>query len=68
MYMSIQDTRVIVNPVIGSHSTYREYPFTSKYLSDKGSLFDYVFTTGAGHAMELARETMTCPPERDTTC
>jgi diacylglycerol kinase family enzyme len=54
--MSIQDARVIVNPAAGGHSTYREWPLISKCLSDKGLLFDHVFTKGVGHAIELARE------------
>jgi len=52
----IQYVRAIVNPVAGGHSTYREWPSISKHLIDKDLLSDYVYTEGAGHAMELARD------------
>lgn len=54
--MSKQYAMAIVNPRAGGHSTYREWPLISKHLTDKGLLFDYVYTEGAGHAIELARE------------
>jgi len=54
--MSIQYAKVIVNPAAGGHSTYREWPSISKHLIGKGLLFDYVYTEGIGHAIELARE------------
>ena len=54
--MSKQYARAIVNPAAGGHSTYIEWPLISKRLIDKGLLFDYVYTEGAGHAIELARE------------
>ena len=54
--MSVQRTRVIVNPAAGGHSTYREWPLISRHLIDNGLLFDHVYTEGVGHAMELARE------------
>ncbi|MFC1987039.1 diacylglycerol/lipid kinase family protein [Chloroflexota bacterium] len=54
--MSKQYARAIVNPAAGGHSTYREWPAIKKHLSDKGLSFDCVYTEGAGHAMELARE------------
>ena len=53
--MSIQHARAIVNPAAGGHSIYREWPLISKRLTDKGLSFDYVYTEGAGHAIELAR-------------
>jgi len=54
--MSKQYARAIVNPAAGGRSTYIEWPLISKRLIDKGLLFDYVYTEGAGHAIELARE------------
>ena len=54
--MSIQRARVIVNPAAGGRSTYREWPLIRKRLTDIGLLFDYVYTEGTGHAIELARE------------
>jgi len=53
--MSIQYARAIVNPAAGGHSIYREWPQISQRLIDKGLLFDYVYTEGVGHAIELAR-------------
>ena len=54
--MSKQYARAIVNPAAGGRSTYIEWPLISKRLIDKGLLFDYVYTEGTGHAIELARE------------
>jgi len=53
--MSVQYARAIVNPAAGGRSIYREWPGISKRIIDKGLLFDYVYTEGAGHATELAR-------------
>ena len=53
--MSIQYARAIVNPAAGGHSIYREWPSLSKRLMENGLLFDYVYTEGVGHAMELAK-------------
>ena len=53
--MSIPYARAIVNPAAGGRSIYREWPRISKRIIDKGLLFDYVYTEGAGHATELAR-------------
>jgi len=53
--MSIQYARAIVNPAAGGHSTYKEWPRISQRLIDKGLLFDYVYTEGVGHAVELTR-------------
>ncbi len=52
--MSIKHARAIVNPVAGGHSIYREWPRLSKCLADAGLAFDYVYTEGVGHAVELA--------------
>ncbi|MFC2017202.1 diacylglycerol/lipid kinase family protein [Chloroflexota bacterium] len=54
--MSNQYARAIVNPAAGGHSTYREWSLISRHLSDKGLLFDYVYTEGVGHAIELAKQ------------
>ncbi|MFC2001830.1 diacylglycerol/lipid kinase family protein [Chloroflexota bacterium] len=53
--MSVQYARAIINPAAGGHSIYREWPWISKRLIDKGLKFDYVYTEGTGHAIELAR-------------
>ena len=52
--MSIKHAKAIVNPAAGGHSIYQEWPRISKYLVDKGLLFDYEYTEGTTHAMELA--------------
>ena len=54
--MSNHDGIAIINPKAGGYSTYREWPSINKYLTDKGILFDYVYTEGVGHATDLARE------------
>jgi len=53
--MSVQHARAIINPAAGGRSIYREWPLINKRIIDKGLLFDYVYTEGAGHATELAR-------------
>lgn len=53
--MPIKRVRAIVNPAAGGHSIRREWPLISQRLSDQGLLFDYVYTEGVGHAIELAR-------------
>jgi YegS/Rv2252/BmrU family lipid kinase len=53
--MSVQYARAIVNPAAGGHAIYREWPRLSKRLVNDGLLFDYVYTEGVGHAMELAK-------------
>ncbi len=47
--------KVIVNPVAGAYSTRRKWPRISKLLKYVGLSFDYEYTEGAGHAIELAR-------------
>ena len=54
--MSNHDGIAIINPKAGGYSTYREWPSINKYLTDKGILFDQVYTEGVGHATDLARE------------
>ncbi|MFC1934763.1 diacylglycerol/lipid kinase family protein [Chloroflexota bacterium] len=52
--MSKQYAKVIVNPVAGGHSVYREWPSISKLLTENGLVFDYIHTEGVGHALEIA--------------
>jgi len=47
--------KVIVNPVAGANSTYRKWPHISRLLREAGLSFDYHYTEGVGHAIELAR-------------
>jgi YegS/Rv2252/BmrU family lipid kinase len=47
--------KVIVNPVAGAYSTRRKWPHISKLLKHVGLSFDYEYTEGVGHAIELAR-------------
>jgi diacylglycerol kinase (ATP) len=48
-------TKVIVNPVAGARSTRRKWPVISRLLEHIGLTFDFDYTEGVGHAMELAR-------------
>jgi diacylglycerol kinase (ATP) len=48
-------TKVIVNPVAGARSTRRKWPIISRLLERIGLRFDFNYTEGVGHAMELAR-------------
>jgi diacylglycerol kinase (ATP) len=47
--------KVIVNPVAGAYSTRRKWPIISKLLKRIGLSFDFEYTEGVGHAIELAR-------------
>ena len=47
--------KIIVNPAAGGYSTHRKWTHISKLLRDAGLSFDYEFTEGVGHAIELAR-------------
>jgi len=53
--MSVPYAKVIVNPVAGAYSTRRKWPLISQRLRGAGLLFDYQYTEGVGHAIELAR-------------
>jgi len=53
--MSIPRAKVIVNPVAGAYSTHRKWPRISQILQYVGLSFDYEYTEGVGHAIELAR-------------
>ena len=53
--MAALPTKVIVNPVAGANSTHRKWARISQILQHIGLHFDYEFTEGAGHAVEIAR-------------
>ena len=53
--MFVPHAKVIVNPVAGANSTYRKWPRISRLLNHIGLSFDYEYTEGTGHAIELAR-------------
>lgn len=48
-------TKVIVNPVAGAYSTRRKWRVISGLLKRIGLSFDFEYTEGVGHAIELAR-------------
>ena len=54
--MAKLQTKVIVNPVAGARSTRRKWPLISKLLERIGLSFDFEYTEGVGHAIELAKE------------
>ena len=54
--MSILQAKVIVNPVAGANATYRKWPKISSLLRHIGLPFEFQYTEGVGHAIELARE------------
>ena len=54
--MSITQAKVIVNPVAGANATYRKWPKISSLLHHIGLPFEFQYTEGVGHAIELARE------------
>lgn len=51
----MKHAKVIVNPVAGAHSTHRKWPGIKSLLKHNGLSFDYQFTEGRGHGIELAR-------------
>ncbi len=53
--MTVLPAKVIVNPVAGASSTRRKWPIISKLLNHIGLPFDFEYTEGVGHAIELAR-------------
>jgi len=53
--MSMPHAMVIVNPVAGAYSTRRKWPRISRLLKHIGLFFDYKYTEGVGHAIELAQ-------------
>ena len=53
--MSVPHSKVIINPAAGGYSIRKEWPRISGQLKDIGLSFDYEYSEGAGHAIELAR-------------
>ena len=53
--MAKLQTKVIVNPVAGARSTRRKWPVINRLLKRIGLTFDFDYTEGVGHAIELAR-------------
>ena len=53
--MSIPQVKVIVNPVAGANATYRKWPKIRSLLHYIGLPFEFQYTEGVGHAIELAR-------------
>jgi YegS/Rv2252/BmrU family lipid kinase len=53
--MAATRVKVIVNPVAGAYSTRRKWPIISRLLEHIGLSFDFQYTEGTGHAIELAR-------------
>jgi len=53
--MSVLPAKVIVNPAAGAFSTRRKWPIISRLLNAIGIPFDFEYTEGVGHAIELAR-------------
>jgi diacylglycerol kinase (ATP) len=53
--MSVPYAKVIVNPVAGGYSVRRDWPKIRGMMYDLGLSFDYEFTKGKGHAIELAK-------------
>ncbi|MFC2062927.1 diacylglycerol/lipid kinase family protein [Chloroflexota bacterium] len=53
--MAALHAKVIVNPAAGACSTRRKWPIISRLLKSVGFSFDYQYTEGTGHAIELAR-------------
>ncbi|MCL2679502.1 MAG: diacylglycerol kinase family lipid kinase [Dehalococcoidia bacterium] len=52
-----EQARIIVNPIAGAaKATSREWPHIRSLLRNGGLSFDYRYTNGPGHAMELTRE------------
>jgi diacylglycerol kinase (ATP) len=47
--------KIIVNPVAGAYATRRKWPLISRILERIGLAFDFQYTEGTGHAIELAR-------------
>jgi diacylglycerol kinase (ATP) len=47
--------KVIVNPTAGACSTRRKWPIISRLLKHIGLSFEFQYTEGIGHAIELAR-------------
>lgn len=53
--MSVPYAKVIVNPTAGGYSVHREWPRIRKQLRSIGLSFDYEYSEGVGHAIEVAK-------------
>jgi diacylglycerol kinase (ATP) len=53
---NLPHAKIIVNPAAGACSTRRKWPFIQRLLRHIGLSFDYQFTEGKGHAIELAKD------------
>jgi len=53
--MSAPYAKVIVNPMAGGGSVRGQWPRIRRQLHDIGLSFDHEFTSGPGHALEIAR-------------
>ncbi len=53
--MSVPHAKIIVNPRAGGYSVRREWPRIRKQLRSIGLSFDYEFSEGVGHAIEVAK-------------
>jgi diacylglycerol kinase (ATP) len=51
----VKHAKVIVNPAAGANSTHRKWPGIKNVLKNIGLSFDYQFTEGTGHGIEIAR-------------
>ena len=51
----MQNTKFIVNPVAGALSTKKKWPLITSLLKRLEVFFDYQYTEGVGHAIELAK-------------
>ncbi len=52
----MQNAKCIVNPVAGALSTKKKWPIISSLLQRLGVRFDFQYTEGVGHAIELAKD------------
>jgi diacylglycerol kinase (ATP) len=50
-----EHTKVIINPAAGANSTHHKWPSIQSLLKKLGLKFEYQFTEGRGHGIELAR-------------
>ena len=55
----MQHAKFIVNPVAGALSTRKKWPLIDSLLKRLGVRFDYQYTEGVGHAIELAKDATT---------
>jgi YegS/Rv2252/BmrU family lipid kinase len=50
-----QYTKIIINPIAGAKSTLHKWPGIQSLLKHLGVAFDFQFTEGRGHGIELAK-------------